>query len=77
MLLAQMNEQSETIQSAEQTLDSFKEFQQILDNPTAEMVNALVEAVYVFGNDRIEVRFSFMDELEQAIIQIKNMGVEI
>ena len=72
-----MNEQSETIQSAEQTLDSFKEFQQILDNPTAEMVNALVEAVYVFGNDRIEVRFSFMDELEQAIIQIKNMGVEI
>ncbi|MCL2578261.1 MAG: recombinase family protein [Defluviitaleaceae bacterium] len=36
--------------------------------PTADIVNALVESVYVFDKDRIEVRFSFIDELEYFLV---------
>jgi len=63
--------QNDAINDAEQFFDSFKKFEAIVE-PTAEMVNALVEAVYVYGKDRIEIVFAYRDELEQAIAVIQN-----
>jgi hypothetical protein len=42
--------------------------------PTAEIINTLVKAVYVFSNDRIEVNFSFMDGLEQAMLDFEGVS---
>jgi hypothetical protein len=35
--------------------------------PTAEIVNALVEYVSVFSKDRMEIKFSFADKLKEAL----------
>jgi len=65
-LLAGNDEQSNTLNSAHEFFGSFLKYQSGIE-PTSEMVNELVEAVYINDADRIEVRFSFRDELEQII----------
>ncbi|MDR1737022.1 MAG: hypothetical protein LBR85_09175, partial [Oscillospiraceae bacterium] len=65
-LLARNDSQTDALDTAEQFLDRFKGFES-LSEPTAEMVNALVESVLVYSRDRIEVNFACADELEKAI----------
>jgi len=65
-LLAGNDVQSNTLNSAHEFFGSFLKYQSGIE-PTSEMVNELVEAVYINDADRIEVRFSFRDELEQVI----------
>ena len=73
-LITRSDIQTDAISTAEQFFGSFKQFETVAE-PTAEMVNSFVEAVYVFGKDRIEIRFAYRDELEQAIQIIHNMEV--
>ena len=71
-LIAESDDQNETISTAEQFFGSFKQYETISE-PTAETVNTLVEAVYVFGKDRIEVQLVYRDELEQAVAVLEQV----
>jgi len=41
------------------------------EEPAAEIVNALVDAVHIFGKGRIEIKFSFADKSEKALQALK------
>jgi hypothetical protein len=75
-LLTQNIGQESAFNSAQHFFGSFTAYQADAE-PTAEVVNALVEAVFVFGKDRIEVRFSFMDELEQAMLAFEGVSTRL
>jgi hypothetical protein len=72
-LFTQSDVQTGAINSAQRFFGSFAEYQAMTE-PTAEMVNALVETVKVYGEDRIEVIFSFKDELKQAIKTLRHLS---
>jgi len=57
-LLAQNEKQTDTLNSAHKFLGSFSKYQYCIE-PAGEMVNELVEAVYIYNADRIEARLSF------------------
>ena len=68
--LAVRNSPATHITEQDEGVDRF--FSSILPHPidtelSAEMINTMVKAVHVFADDRIEVTFSFSDELEQAL----------
>ena len=65
--------QEEVLNTAHYFFDSFTQFN-ATDEPSADVVNVLVEAVNIFGKDRIEVKFSFADKLEKAL-QALNQGM--
>ena len=65
-LLTQCGKKAEALNSAHHYFRSFLEYQAVTE-PSAEMVNKLVEAVSVYGKNRIEIRFTFRDELERAV----------
>jgi hypothetical protein len=58
--------QSNALNAAHQFFETFSEFQADTE-PTAKMVNTLVDYVQVFDIDRIEICFSFADKLENAL----------
>jgi DNA invertase Pin-like site-specific DNA recombinase len=64
------NEQDKAVSSAHHFFSTFMAYQDEAE-PSAVMVNAMVEAVHVFDKDRFEITFTFGDELERAISQIK------
>jgi DNA invertase Pin-like site-specific DNA recombinase len=57
-LITKSVNQNEAINTAQQFLCSFKQYETITE-PTAEMVNTLVEAVYIYSIDRMEVRLVY------------------
>ena len=73
-LLAHGKEKTSAISSAQQFFGSFSDYQAVAEL-SPEMVNSLVEAVYIYGKDRFEILFTFRDELEQAIEQIEELRV--
>ncbi|MDR1116959.1 MAG: recombinase family protein [Oscillospiraceae bacterium] len=72
-LLAGTGEQEDVLNSAQQLLSSFKKYQAPAELPD-DVINELVEAVYIYDTDRIEVKFSFGDEMERAIIALEDMA---
>ena len=72
-LASRNDNKAESLNAAHYFLESFTKLQ--TDNePSAEMVNTLVEAIHVYSKDRIEVRFSFADKLQKAL-QSLNQGL--
>jgi hypothetical protein len=65
-LLTETDEQAGVLNSAQQFLSSFKKYQALPELPDS-VINELVEAVYVYDTDRIEVKVSFGNEWEQTI----------
>ena len=65
-LTSQNDSQAEVLGEAKYFLDSFTSFN-VDDEPSAEIVNALVDTVNVYAKDRIEVCFAFADKLEKAL----------
>ena len=51
--------------SAHRFFSSFSTYQSDTE-PSAEIVNALVESVHIFGIDRMEITFTFKDEFDQV-----------
>jgi hypothetical protein len=74
-LLAKSDEQEGAIHSAQYFFGSFLEYQ-VTTEPSDEMVNAFVNDVRIFAKDRIEVQFSFRDELEQAMFALEGLRQE-
>ena len=72
-LAAHDNDQATALNAAHHFISSLPQFP--VDNePTAEIVNALVKSVMVYASDKIEVRFAFADKLEDAL-QVLNQGL--
>jgi len=65
-LISQNDNQAEVLSEAQYFFDSFVNFN-LDDEPSAETVNMLVDAVHIYGKDRIEIHFSFADKLEKAL----------
>jgi len=63
------DEPKNTVNSIEQFINSFKQFD-LSNELTTEVINKLVDAVYVFDENRIEICFSFKDELEKVILAL-------
>jgi len=60
------NEQSEALNAANYFFDAFSQLHADKEL-SAEVVNALVDAVNVYGKGRIEIKFTFADKMEKAL----------
>ena len=71
-ITSRTDDKADTLNAAHYFFDSFANLQ-AGDEPSAEIVNALVESVHVYSKERIEIRFSFADKLEKAM-KVLNQG---
>jgi len=71
-LISKGAKQADDINNVHRFFASFMKYQNETD-PSAELVNALIESVFVYSMEKIEVRFKFRDELES----VENQMIDI
>jgi len=71
-VLSDSQQQNEMTNTAYQHLFKYEDYENDTD-PSDKLVNLMVEAVYVFDSDRIEIKFKFADELNEIENQIKKL----
>jgi len=71
-LISDNQKQNETINNAHQFFIQFEEYKDITD-PTDKLVNSMVEAVYVFDVNRLEIKFIFSDEIIKMESELKSL----
>jgi hypothetical protein len=71
-LISDSQKTTEVLNNAYRYFLQYEEYKSDAD-PSAILVNAMVDAVYIFDINRIEIKFNFDDEINNIVNQLKNI----